>query len=118
MTLLTRKITFLTEQHRDDNGSNYCKGKKHQADMNNARSSNRKAEQTITKDSENGDSEEQIKSFRKRLEPKVSGLQGEGTASGSSCSSLVPHGAESDVIDTIRILIIAMEITLPIRQSR
>lgn len=46
MTLLMRKITFLTEQHRDDNGSNYCKGKKHQADMNNARSSNRKAEQT------------------------------------------------------------------------
>lgn len=46
MTLIMKKITFLTEQHRDDNGSNYCKGEKHQAGMNNARSSNRKAEQT------------------------------------------------------------------------
>lgn len=38
-------------------------------------------------------------------------------ASGSGCRYLMQRGAESGVIDIIRIIIIATEITLPIRQS-
>ena len=38
-------------------------------------------------------------------------------ASSSGCHHLMQRGAESGVIDIIRIIIIATEITLPIRQS-
>lgn len=87
---------------------------------NNTRSSNRKPEETLAGEGEIGDYEEQMKSFRKLPEPKVSGLEAHGgnaTPRRSSRRSPEPRGAESDVIDTIRILIIAVEITLPIRQS-
>lgn len=46
--------------------------------MNNTRSSNRKPEQTLAREGEIDDCEEQMKSFRKLPEPKVSGLEAHG----------------------------------------